>query len=289
MLIPYSQPLDIALTLESGQAFRWKREGDWICGVIFNNIVKIRQTEEGIEFKCAPDNESVMEPFVRDYLSLDDNLEAICEEINVDEGINLALGLHPGMRILRQEPWECLISFICSANSNIPRITANVEDMSKHFGTRLKLGDYERSAFPTPDALAEAGEHQLRRLRLGFRAKYVSAVARIIAAGDMDLFGLRKASYQEALDTLTTLPGVGDKVANCILLFSLDKLEAFPVDVWIDRVLREWYSKEITLGEEKKLSRKAMRFWAQRHFGSYAGYANQYLFQGRRLQGKLKD
>ena len=289
MLIPFSQPLDIVITLESGQAFRWKREGEWLHGVIFNNIVKIRQTQEGVEFFCAPDDEQTLEPLIRDYLRLGDDIDAICQEIDVDERINAALRLYPGMRILRQEPWECLISFICSANSNIPRISANVEDMASSFGRPISFDGIERSAFPTPARLAEAGEQRLRELRLGFRAKYVAAVARIVADGNLDLFALREASYQEALDALTALPGVGDKVANCVLLFSLDKLEAFPVDVWIDRALREWYPRQMTYGEGKTLTRKAMRPWAQEHFGAYAGYANQYLFQGRRLQGKSKS
>ena len=289
MLIPFSQPLDIVITLESGQAFRWRREGEWLHGVIFNNIVKIRQTQEGVEFFCSPDDEQTLEPLIRDYLRLGDDIDAICREIDVDDRIGGALRLYPGMRILRQEPWECLISFICSANSNIPRISANVEDMASSFGRPISFDGIERSAFPTPERLAEAGEQRLRELRLGFRAKYVAAVARIVADGNLDLFALREAPYQEALDALTALPGVGDKVANCVLLFSLDKLEAFPVDVWIDRALREWYPRQMTYGEGKKLTRKAMRPWAQEHFGAYAGYANQYLFQGRRLQGKSKS
>ena len=186
------------------------------------------------------------------------------------------------MRILRQEPWECLVSFICSANSNIGRISTNVEDISTKFGRTVGANGDLRHTFPTPDVLAEAGEQPLRELGLGFRAKYVAATARVIAEGGLDLYALREAPYDEALESLVALPGVGDKVANCIMLFSLDKLEAFPVDVWIDRALRDWYPAVA----EKKLTKKAMRPWAQDYFGRYAGYANQYLFHGRRLQGK---
>ena len=117
---------------------------------------------------------------------------------------------------------------------------------------------------------------------LGFRAKYVAAAAERVAAGEIDLYALREASYDEALEALLSLAGVGDKVGNCILLFALDKLEAFPVDVWIDRALRDWYPEVA----ERKLTRKAMRPWAQAYFGEYAGYANQYLFHNRRLQRK---
>lgn len=282
MLVPIDRPLNLPDTLESGQAFRWQRRGEWYCGVVYNNLVKLRQTPAGVEFSCAPASEAALEPLLRDYLRLDDDLEAIYRAICVDERVRDAVALYRGMRLLRQDPWECLISFICSANSNVPRISANVEAMSTAFGQPVTLDGQTRSTFPTPEALADAGEGKLRALGLGFRARYVAATARAIADGRLDLFGLREAPYEEALAALLALPGVGDKVANCVLLFSLDKLEAFPVDVWIERALREWY-----LGGEK-LPRARMRPWAQAYFGPYAGYANQYLFHRRRLQGRAK-
>ena len=289
MLILFGQRLDLSHTLESGQAFRWVRGrssgpdwGQWFSGVVFSNAVKMRQVPEGVEFHCAPDDESTLEPLVRDYLRLHDDLEAIYRSINIDDRIKSATALYPGMRILRQDPWECLVSFICSATSNIPRISANVEDMATHFGRQIRSSHRVRHAFPTPEGLAEAGEERLRQLGLGFRARYVAAVARMVADGEVDLFALREASYDDALDALVLLPGVGDKVANCVLLFSLDRLEAFPVDIWIERALQEWYIG----GAGKKLSSRDMRRWAQDYFGPYAGYANQYMFHGRRLQGK---
>ena len=289
MLIPFYQSFDLTNTLESGQAFRWRREdptrpgeGQWYYGVVFNNVVKIRHEPECIEFFCAPDDETALEPLIRDYLRLSDDLETIHRAIGTDERIKATIGRYRGMRLLRQDPWETLVSFICSANSNIPRIMTNIEDMSSSFGRPLMLNDYARSTFPTSEALAEAGEQKLRGLGLGFRAKYVNAVANTVASGDLDLYALREAEYEEALEVLIALPGVGDKVANCVLLFSLDKLEAFPVDVWIDRAFREWYLD----GADLKLTKKAMRPWAQERFGLYAGYANHYLFHGRRLQDK---
>jgi N-glycosylase/DNA lyase len=174
------------------------------------------------------------------------------------------------------------VSFICSANNNIPRITKNVEDMASAFGTPIQAGSGERNAFPSPVQLADAGEAKLRELGLGFRAKYVAAAARRVAEGEFDLYSLREVSYQDALDTLIEFAGVGDKVANCVLLFSMDKPEAFPVDVWIDRALRDWYFSE----SDEKISRNKMRTWAQARFGEHAGYANQYLFHGRRLRDR---
>ena len=288
MLIPFTQPLDLENTLEVGQAFRWEREPSessghpWFWGVVFDNLVKIRRTEEGVEFFCAPDDEPALSPLLEGYLRLQDDLAAICESIHKDERVGAGIDRYPGMRLLRQDPWECLASFICSANNNIQRISANVEAMCESFGRPLVLGGRVRNTFPSPQALSAAGEQALRELRLGFRAKYVAAAAETVAAGRIDLYALREASYEEALAELTELPGVGDKVANCVMLFSLDKLEAFPVDVWIDRALRDWYP-QVT---EKRLSRKAMRPWAQEYFGPYAGYANQYLFHKRRLEGR---
>ena len=286
MLIPLTGPFDLITTLESGQAFRWRREGEWLTGVVFDNIIRTRRTPGGVEFECGPDDETTIAPLFKDYLRLDDDLEAICDRIRLDERIGAALRRYPGLRVLRQEPWECLISFICSANNNVKRISVNVEDIAESFGRPLALGERRRSAFPSPARLAEAGEQSLRALGLGFRAKYVAQVARIVAAGDLDPFTLREAEYDRALNALTALPGVGDKVANCVLLMSLDKREAFPVDVWIDRALREWYPEHMIRADGKPLTRAAMRPWAQAYFGEFAGYANQYLFQGRRLLGK---
>ena len=187
------------------------------------------------------------------------------------------------MRILRQDPWECLIAFICSANNNIPRISQNVEDISNAFGRPIRGSSTDRRMFPRPDAIVEAGETALRELSLGFRAKYIAATAERVANAEIDLFALREAPYDEALTTITKFAGVADKVGNCVLMMSMDKLEAFPVDVWIDRALREWYFTE---SESKSMPKTRMREWAQERFGRYAGYANQYLFQSRRLQGK---
>ncbi len=282
MLIPFDGILELEGMLLGGQAFRWRLEDGWFHNVLFNNIISARQVDEGVEFVCGPDDESVIAPLFRDYLRLDDDLVAIGKTISKGEQISAAISKYQGLRILRQEPWECLVSFICSANSNIPRISTNVEDMARNFGQALEMNGHVRSAFPSPDALADAGEQKLRDLGLGFRAKYVAAAAVSIARGDVDLFSLREASYDEALEELIGLSGIGDKVGNCILLFALDKRQAFPVDVWIERAIKEWYPEVL----ERKLTRKAMRPWAQEFFGAYAGYANQYLFHGRRLQGK---
>ena len=274
--------MDLAATLLSGQAFRWQRDGKWFTGVVLDNLVRIRQTSAGMEFCCAPDDESILAPLLTDYLGLSADLDRIYASVAQGLRLKSAIERYWGMRILRQDPWECLMSFICSSNSNIPRISRNVESICSSFGRPLALGDISRSTFPTPATLAEAGEPSLRSLGLGYRAGYLEATSRDIADGKVDLMALREDSYEAALESLTSLAGVGDKVANCVLLFSLDKPEAFPIDVWVHRALREWYFD----GREKPLPAKRMRLWAQEHFGRYAGYANQYLFHDRRLLNK---
>lgn len=286
--IQLSGPLALAETLESGQAFRWRKIESEASethyeGVIFGNLVRVKQVNGEVRFNSEPDPESAMKPILEDYLGLNHDLESIYAEISWDEQVGSAIDEYPGMRILRQDPWECLIAFICSANNNIPRISQNVEDIASAFGPHISGADTGRRAFPDPDSIVEAGETALRELSLGFRAKYIAATAERVANAEIDLFALREAPYGEALTTITTLAGVADKVGNCVLMMSMDKLEAFPVDVWIDRALREWYFSE---SESESMPRTRMREWAQRRFGRYAGYANQYLFQSRRLQGK---
>ena len=297
MFIPFTKPLDLPNTLESGQAFRWRRERtsdatisdhkQWFTGVIFNNIVRMCHVPYGIEFQCSPDDEAVLKPLIFDYLRLGDDLEEIYQSIAIDDWMTEATSHYHGMRLLRQDPWECLVSFLCSLTSNISRIKNNVEDLAKYFGQPIIFGDSIRHTFPTAVELAAVGEKQLRELRIGFRAKYIDIVSNMVAESSLDLMSLRSESYIDCLELLTKFPGVGDKVANCVLLFSMDKLEAFPVDVWIDRVLGEIYGDAI--GSKKISQKNQMRMWAQNYFGDYAGYANQYLFHRRRLHKKTKD
>ena len=285
--IDLNGPLDLAASLESGQAFRWRRVeaegGECFEGVVFGNLVRIRQSGRTLELDSFPDPAVEIRPLIEDYLCVGHDLEAIYEELGSDSRVATAIAAYPGLRIQRQEPWECLTSFICSANNNIARISQNVESIADAFGD--PIAGSQRRTFPSPAVVADAGESALRELGLGFRAKYLAPAARKVAEGAIDLYALREMEYAEAALTITELAGVGDKVANCVMLFSLDKLEAFPVDVWIDRALREWYFAD---REGKPIPRTRMREWAQAHFGQYAGYANQYLFHSRRLQGSRR-
>ena len=276
LTIELRQPFDLASSLESGQAFRWHKHGDWRYGVVSGRLVALKQDGSELSVRAASEPETVAAT-VRDYLRVDDDMEGVYARIATDDRMARSIAAYNGMRILRQDPWECLVAFICSANSSIPRISDNMNAISASMGEPLLLDGHRDFTFPSPQRLAEAGEQALRGLRLGFRAKYVARVAELAASGDLDVASLRRATYEEAKDVLTALPGVGEKVADCVLLMSLDKPKAFPVDRWIRRAVEEWYL------EGAKLNYKDVREWSWERWGDMAGYANQHLFQLRRL------
>ena len=277
--IKTDQPFDLASSLESGQAHRWRLDGDWYAGVVRGNFIKMRQTCGGFEFRSQPSAEESLVPMLKDYFRLDDDLPAIYEEIKRDQRVAARVDQYPGLRILRTEPWECLIAFICSANNNISRIHQLMERMAETFGEPIHMDGQVRYTFPGPAELAEGGELELRRLGLGFRAPYVDQAARRVLEGRLNLDELTKAPYLEAKERLMECKGIGPKIADCIAVFSLEKLEAFPIDVWIRRALAEWY-----FPDQKTPTDRVLLEWAQDHFGRYGGYSQQYLFHGRRLK-----
>jgi N-glycosylase/DNA lyase len=209
---------------------------------------------------------------------LDDDISAIYAEIGRDRKVADMIARFPGLRLLRIEPWECVVSFICSANSNLRRIHQSMEKLAEGYGTPIRWEGRVWHAFPTPAELAGAGEEGLRRLGLGFRAPYVAKATRMVLEGRLDLAALARLPYAEARAGLMECPGIGPKVADCICLFSLDKPEAFPVDVWVRRALAEWYFQGRKTPPDREL-----REWAQFHFGPFGGYSQQYLFHGMRL------
>ena len=278
VILRHDGPLDLQSTLFSGQAFRWRAEDGWFRGVVSGRAVRIRGAPEGVEIDAPQDGDGELAVRLRDYLSLDMDIEGIYRAMSFDDRLRDAIDRYRGMRVLRQDPWECLVSFICSSASNIPRITGNIESICESFGDPIEGSSNGLHAFPAPEALAVDGAAlRMRELGLGYRAEYIEATARSVAGGEVDLMSLREAPYGTALEALTSLDGVGDKVANCVMLFSLDKPEAFPVDTWIDKAMREWYL------EGAKIPRTKMRLWAMEHFREYAGYANHYLFHDRRI------
>lgn len=257
--IQLSQPLHIDHTLDSGQVFRWHKNGHVWEGIVNKELIRISQNGS---ICCNCD-----EQFLYTYFRLDDNLDSILSSIDKDEHIHKAITAVYGLRVIRQDPWECLISFICSSFNNVPRIKLIVENLSREFGKKFQHG----YAFPTPKALARASLKQLRKCGLGYRDKYISETAQIVVSG-LDLQALKLLQYEEAKEILLELPGVGQKVADCVCLFSLDKLEAFPCDVNIQKCINHFYGPCTNIS-----------IFGQQYFGAYAGYANHYLFHYYRI------
>ena len=177
-----SQPFNLAATLESGQAFRWRcLDGGWYWGTVGEQAVALCQRGDELVFRCLPGSEEQVSGLLYDYFRLEDDLQAIYREIATDEGMARAIDRHRGLRLLRQDPWECLVSFVCSAVSNIPRISRTLEAVARRYGEPVALGGHTLYTFPTPERLAGTGEGALRALGLGFRAKYVAEIAGVVA------------------------------------------------------------------------------------------------------------
>ena len=284
-------PLNVEHSLRCGQLFRWEKIGNYWFGVVREQVIKIRQYNALLRFQVFP--RGVNTEFLQRYFRLDDNMPCILSHIKKDEVVEKAINLLYGLRITRQEPWECLISYICATYKNIPAIRKIIQNLSEKFGKQIKFENRCFYTFPKPNDLAKASLNELKKCGLGFRADYVLETAKLVENGDFDFEVLRKLDYDKARSELLSLPGVGNKVADCILLFSLDKLEAFPIDVWIKRILLEFYSSffdpeflekvstktSLTPNEYQKLSN-----FARKYFGPYAGYAQEYLFHWKRLQ-----
>ena len=283
MHLTIDQPFDLGESLESGQAHRWRKlDGGWYSGVLGPRLIHVRQDAAGVECHVSgAANGANVAMLLRSYFRLDDDIHAIYTDICRDRRVAEMVARYPGLRILRQEPWECTVAFICSATSNIPRIHQNMEAMADSLGEPLELDGEVRHTFPSPESLASAGEGFLRELGLGFRAPYVVAAARRVCDGELDLDELIRLPYPETKARLMDCYGIGAKIADCIAVFALEKLEAFPVDVWVRRALAEWY-----FPMQKKPPDRAMVEWAQDYFGQYAGYSQQYLFHGRRREGR---
>jgi N-glycosylase/DNA lyase len=276
--------------------FRWEKRGDWWYGVVRDNVVKIRQIKDRLVFQTFP--EKLDADFIKNYFRLDDDLPLILSRIGKDEHVSSAIRCFFGLRISRQEPWECLISYICATYKNIPAIKNMILNLSKRFGRKLTFNSHHFYTFPKPSDLAHASLEEIKECKLGFRAASVLETSKIVNRGKLNLEDLRKTDYEKAKHELLSLPGVGQKVADCVLLFSLDKLEAFPVDVWIKRIILDFYpdyfedsfvervlsKSSIAPGEYETISS-----FGRRHFGEYAGYAQEYLFLLSRSQGENAD
>lgn len=266
---------------ECGQCFRWNKQldGSYI-GIIKNNVIKVSKKGKYIEFKSV--GEDNLEEIVNNYFDLNRDYEQIKNILSqIDDNMKESIKYGEGIRILNQDIWETIISFIISANNNIPRIKGIIEKISKKYGNKIIFENEEYYTFPTVEELSKASVDDLRKLGLGFRDIRVYETTKIIKNKIIDIEYLKnEKDFEKVRNELLKLPGVGPKVADCILLFSeLKRLEAFPIDVWVRRVMNELY---IHNNDENKVKKEQIKKIANEKFGNLAGIAQQYLFYWKR-------
>ncbi len=265
--------------MECGQSFRWQPINGWYYGVVEDRQLKIRQEKQALIVESSDDEQpDRLEVSLRHYLDLNRDLPAILKAVDIDPFIHRSIETFRGMRILNQAVWECLASFILSQNNNVPRIKGIIRTISAQFGEKITLDDSVDYAFPTPQALAAAGVEALYDCRLGYRAPYLWTVSSAVAAGEFDPEALKSMPYAEAKRELMRFKGIGEKVADCICLFSLGHVQALPIDVWVKRIIEQLYLK-------RQASIREIRQFAEDYFGEYLGYAQQYLFHYARTVG----
>ncbi|MBI3847523.1 MAG: hypothetical protein HY292_23055 [Planctomycetes bacterium] len=260
---------DLRLTLDSGQVFRFRPHLDGFLVNARHRFFYVEQRTDRLAF------DGVESDFLVRYFRLDDDHAAMIRALEFDPLVSDAARRFRGLRIVRQDPWECLVTFICSSISNIPKIRMNVESIAASFGDPVRLGAERSWQFPSPGCLDDEGK--LRAAKVGFRAKYLLAANE--RANDAWLDGLRGLPIESARDALMALPGIAEKVADCVLLFSLDFTDAFPVDVWIHRIVQRSYFRN------RSVSPARVREWAARRFGPLAGYAESFLYIEARERG----
>ena len=277
---------------ECGQCFRWNKEQDnSYTGVVGKNILNVKKENNNIIIKgyCT---ENIQELCNR-YFDLNTNYEQIKQKLsNIDNNMKQSIQYGQGIRILYQDVWEALISFIISANNNIPRIKGIIERLCQKYGTQIEWNHQKYYTFPTVEELSKASIEDLRKLGLGFRDSRVYETTRMVKNKVVNLRNLENIKSINALrEELLKFPGVGAKVADCIMLFSMKKYEVFPIDVWVKRVMIELYIDEINntpnteekTAKNKKNNNQILQL-ANKKFGNLAGLAQQYLFYWRREQ-----
>ena len=267
-----AEGIDLATTLNSGQVFHWTETGTGFVGAIDQEPCYLEQS--GNELLVS--KSSI--PQVRRYLALDHRVDEIQSTFPKDPTLDASVRYASGIRILRQPAWECLATFLTSALKQVAHIRSISLLIRQRYGRKLRVAGATLFSYPGPEVLAELTLDDLLACRLGFRAANLLAAARMVATGKISLARLDKLSSDEIRTILCRFPGVGDKIANCVLLFAFGRLEVMPIDVWIARVLREKY-----FPRKPKTRPAELAAFCRQYFGPYAGYAQQYLFHHWRL------
>jgi len=264
-------PLNLDQTLGCGQTFRWRRLGDGLWeGPLGDQLVRMAQRGSILEVEARPGGKHARR-LVQEHLRASDDVPEIQRKLAKDNVLAPGITHVKGLRIVKMDEWECLVSFVLATYANIPRIAKMIETLSSRYGEEIMNGI---KAFPTHDRLSEVSRTEMARLGLGYRAGYIHSLCKTIDGESVSR--LRKLNFSSLREELKELPGVGDKVADCVSLFGFGRLEAFPIDVHIERALARLYHKK---GPYSKL-----RTFATERFGEYAGYAQEYLFYNERLR-----
>jgi N-glycosylase/DNA lyase len=273
---------DLAMTLDSGQVFHWEKADDGFVGTIGNLPVYVEQRGDVLRAKLASrssekDAQAARATIAR-YFALDHPLAEICASFPDDPVMSAARDFCRGLRIVRQPRWECLATFICSSMKQVGHIRQISLALRRRFGDKREVGDRVAHTFPPALRIAGAFENDLRECALGYRAKNLLTTARLVSSREANLEVWSALSDARLREKLCALPGVGAKVANCVMLFAYERLRAFPIDVWIERVLKQQYFQR-----KKKVTELRLREFSETYFGEHGGYAQQYLFHYVRM------
>ena len=272
--------IDVDNSINSGQVFLWEKQGsDWY-GIDGQDVLKINKN--GV-IKSIRNLKT-------DFFRKNDNMQEIIKSISKDKTVKKAVKEYEGLRLFRQDPFQCLISFIISSNSNIQKIKNSLEKITKKFGKKVKIQNKEFFLFPEPEKMAKATIDEIKSCGVGYRAPFIKEAAKMVILKKIDFEYLKKCDYHEAKKNICLVPGIGNTVADCIMLFSLNKLESFPLDTWMIKILEKYYSKEFKI-ETKTITQKQYELLHEKivnYFGPYCGYAQQYLFKMEREKNDKK-
>src|SRR6266496_4458621 len=277
---------DLDKTLDSGQVFHWEKVGDGFVGAIGDLAVYVEQRGDVLKVRCGATPQPARQRralpgIVGRCFALDHPLAEICDSFPRDPAMNAARDSCRGLRIIRQPKWECLATFICSSMKQVAHIRQISVALRKRFGEQRRIGNQLVYSFPAAERVVQASRKELLECKLGYRAKNLRATARLVSSGQADLEAWSTLSDAELRKQLCALPGVGPKIANCVMLFAYERLRAFPIDVWIERVLRQRY-----FPRRKKMTARRLREFSETYFGENGGYAQQYLFHHARIGGR---
>ncbi len=262
---------DLSHTFDCGQCFRWEEEDGGFVGVAGGKWAKFEKTHEGI--RLTTDSDDIA--FWREYLDLERDYSEIKAAVSINPFMTAAVGYGGGIRILKQDFFETLLSFIISQRSSIPKIKSSVKKLCEKYGKKIIIDTKEYYTFPTAEDLKNVTEEDYRELGVGYRAPYLVACVQDVLQGRIDYDELVSLSTPQAREKLMAIRGVGDKVCDCVMLFALHKFDLFPSDVWIKRVMCENFGS----------SEKSAKDDGEKLFGKYSGFAQQYLFYYRRSLG----